>query len=139
MTEFKLIRNFQYNGRTFGELYFNDVHICDTCEGEDLYLERLKIKIVYYNAAIPRGTYEMSFYNEEEKKLHYPIIKNVPEFGCVYIVRTYYEYKELLSSPSGSILLCKIDGDFVSEGIEAMDKIMEISKKYGNVLKISVM
>lgn len=118
--ELTLNRIFLGTVATIGELWVNDLHLCDTLEDR----VRPEGEKVYGKTAIPEGTYEMVLsYSPRFKKI-LPEILNVPNFTGIRI-----HCGNSSADSSGCILVGTWDGkkeDWVSDSKIAFNKLMSL-------------
>lgn len=124
--ELTLNRIFLGTVATIGELWVNDLHLCDTLEDR----VRPEGEKVYGKTAIPEGTYEMVLsYSPRFKKI-LPEILNVPNFTGIRI-----HCGNSSADSSGCILVGTWDGekeDWVSDSKIAFNKLMSLLEEATN-------
>jgi hypothetical protein len=118
--ELTLNRIFLGTVATIGELWVNDLHLCDTLEDR----VRPEGEKVYGKTAIPEGTYEVKLtYSPRFKKI-LPEILNVPNFSGIRIHKGNQS-----SKTEGCVLVGTWDGkkeDWISDSKIAFNKLMSL-------------
>ena len=118
--ELTLNRIFLGTVATIGELWGNDLHLCDTLEDR----VRPEGEKVYGKTAIPEGTYEVKLtYSPRFKKI-LPEILNVPNFSGIRIHKGNQS-----SKTEGCVLVGTWDGkkeDWISDSKIAFNKLMSL-------------
>lgn len=124
--ELTLNRIFLGTVATIGELWVNDLHLCDTLEDR----VRPEGEKVYGKTAIPEGTYEVKLTHSPRFKKILPEILNVPNFSGIRI-HTGNSSKDT----EGCILVGTWDGekeDWVGNSRIAFDELMALLEEATN-------
>lgn len=118
--ELTLNRIFLGTVATIGELWVNDLHLCDTLEDR----VRPEGEKVYGKTAIPEGSYQVVLsYSPRFKKI-LPEILNVPNFTGIRI-----HCGNSSADSSGCVLVGTWDGkkeDWISDSKIAFNKLMSL-------------
>ena len=139
----EVIRKFQREEYTIGEMLVNGVHFCDTCEDKDrglrsdMTLSQIKKIKVYSKTAIPYGTYNVSVYFWPKFRKNYPLLHDVPGFTGILI-----HGGSTAKDSAGCLLLGenKIKGGLVNSApyVRRLTTMCEDAIKSGGKVKITI-